>query len=90
MYLGFENPGITGGEGCFVLPLLLGGVLNGETSAASEEASGASDARGAVSIGWGLLGIFGFPARFMGGGTAGADETGRSLFRGSAAGTVPV
>lgn len=69
MYLGFENTGITGRDGCFVLPLLLGGVLNGDTSAPSEVASGASDVRGAVSIGWGLLGILGFPARLMGGGT---------------------
>jgi hypothetical protein len=91
MYLGFENPGIIGGEGCFALPLLLGGVLKGDTSAASAEASGASDVRdaGVESIGCDLLAILGLPARFMGGGTGGADEVGRSLLRGSAAGAAP-
>jgi hypothetical protein len=92
MYLGFESPGITGGDGAFALPLLLGGVLKGDTSAASAEASGASEVRGAGvgSAECGLLGILGFPALFMGGGTGGADEIGRSLLRGSAAGPVPV
>jgi hypothetical protein len=88
--LGFENPGIAGGEGSsLALPLLLGGVLKGETSAASDDASGASDARAVVSTYCGLFGIFGLPARFMGGGTCGTEEVGRSFFPGSAAGTAP-
>lgn len=84
--LGFEKPGITGGVGSpFVLPpLLLGGVLNGETSAAaSTEASGARDDRVAGSVDCDLVGTFGFPARLMGGGTGGAEATGRSPLRGS-------
>jgi len=92
MYFGLENPGITGGEGAFALPLLLGGVLKGDTSAASADDSGASEVRGTGvgSAECDLLGILGFPARFMGGGTGGADEIGRSLLRGSAAGPDPV
>jgi hypothetical protein len=85
MNFGFENPGITGGEeSSFVLSPLLGGVLKGDTSFASEKLSGASVLRAGVSTDWLLLGIFGFPARFIGGGTGGADEIGRSVFRGSA------
>lgn len=84
-----EKPGITGGDGSFALPLLLGGVLKGETSAASDEASGAKEVRVDVSTDCGLLSIFGFPARFMGGGTGGADEVGRSPLRGSAVGAAP-
>lgn len=84
MYFGLEKPGITGGDGCFALPLLLGGVLKGETSAVSDEASGAKEARVDGSVECGLLGILGFPARFIGGGTGGADEVGRSPLRGSA------
>jgi hypothetical protein len=88
MYLGFENPGMAGGvASSFVLPLLLGGVLKGDTSA-SEDASGASDARAVVSIDCGLLGIFGLPARFIGGGMDGTVDVGRSFLRGSAAGVV--
>jgi hypothetical protein len=91
MYLGFEKPGITGGDASsLALPLLLGGVLKGETSAASEDASGASDARAVVSIGSGLFGIFGLPARLMGGGICGTEEVGRSFLRGSTAGAAPV
>jgi hypothetical protein len=94
MYLGLEKPGITGGVGSSLAlpPLLLGGVLKGDTSAASAEVlPGASDARGAGSVECGLAGIFGLPARFTGGGTGGAEEVGRSLFRGSgAAGAEPV
>jgi hypothetical protein len=90
MYLGFENPGMAGGvASSLVLPLLLGGVLNGETSAASEDASGASDALAVVSIACGLFGIFGLPARFMGGGIDGVMDVGRSFLRGSAAGAAP-
>lgn len=82
--LGFENPGMTGGEGSpFALPsLLLGGVLKGDISAASEEASGARFAR-VVSTECDFGAILGLPARFTGGGTGGADDTGRSLLRGS-------
>jgi hypothetical protein len=91
MYLGFENPGMTGGDCSALLPsLLLGGVLNGDTSAASDEGSGASVARPAGSTVCGLAGIFGFPARLTGGGTGGAEESGLSLLRGSAAGAAPV
>lgn len=83
--MGFENPGIGGGEGSpFALsPPLLGGVLNGETSAASDDVSGARDARVIGSKDCGLAAILGFPARLMGGGTGGAEEMGRSPFRGS-------
>jgi len=90
---GFENPGITGGEGSpFVLSPLLGGVLKGDTSFPSDEFSGAKleRATAAVSTGCGFVGIFGFPARFIGGGTGGADEAGRSIFRGSALGAATV
>lgn len=38
MYFGLDNPGIAGGDGS---PSLLGGVLNGETSAGSVDDSGA-------------------------------------------------
>jgi hypothetical protein len=89
MYLGLENPGMAGGvASSLVLPLLLGGVLNGETSAASDDASGASDALAVVSIACGLFGIFGLPALLMGGGIDGAIDVGRSFLRGSAAGAA--
>jgi hypothetical protein len=47
MYFGLEKPGIVGGEGSpFALPpLLLGGVLKGDTSVGSEVFSGAKVAR---------------------------------------------
>ena len=90
MYFGFEKPGITGGDGSplTLSPLLLGGVLKGDTSAASDEFSGAKVARPPWSSDCGLLGIFGFPARFTGGGTGGADEFDRSPFRGSVLGVA--
>jgi hypothetical protein len=87
MYFGLEKPGITGGVGSSLAlpPLLLGGVLKGDTSAASAEVPpGASDARDAGSVECDLAGIFGLPARFTGGGTSGAQDVGRSLLRGSA------
>jgi hypothetical protein len=91
MYCGFEKPGITGGEGSPLLPLsLLGGVLKGDTSAASGAFSGAKVERVATSTGSGLLGILGFPALFTGGGMGGAEATGRSILRGSALGSEPV
>lgn len=76
---------MTGGDGSpFALPpLLLGGVLKGDTSAASKEVSGANVARAAVSIECDLDGIFGLPARLTGGGTGGAEAAGRSPLRGS-------
>jgi hypothetical protein len=87
MNFGFENPGMAGGDvSSFALPpLLLGGVLKGDTSAASDEFSGARLVRVIGSTDRGLLGIFGFPARFTGGGTGGAEAVGRSFLRGSAA-----
>jgi hypothetical protein len=81
-----------GGEGlgAFVLPELLGGVLKGDRSSAlSVEASGASDSRAATSAECDLLGIFGFPARLIGGGTGGAETVGRSPFRRSTGGPMP-
>lgn len=84
--LGFEKPGITGGVGSPLAlpPLLLGGVLNGDTSAAaSEEASGASVDRTDGSVECDLFGTLGFPARLTGGGIGGAEATGRSPLRGS-------
>jgi hypothetical protein len=81
-----------GGEGlgAFVLPELLGGVLKGDRSSVlSVEASGASDSRAATSAECDLLGIFGFPARLMGGGTGGAETVGRSPFRRSTGGPMP-
>jgi len=91
MYWGFEKPGITGGEGSPLLPpSLLGGVLKGDTSAASDALSGARLERVAISPGRDLLGILGFPARFTGGGIGGAEATGRSILRGSALGNEPV
>jgi hypothetical protein len=71
-------------------PLLLGGVLNGEMSAASDVASGARFARAEGSAESDFGGILGLPARFTGGGTGGAEDTGRSPFRGSLAGPLPV
>jgi hypothetical protein len=90
--LGFEKPGMTGGEGSplTLSPLLLGGVLNGDTSAASDVASGARFPRAEGSTESDFGGILGFPARFTGGGTGGADDTGRSPFRGSLEGPLPV
>jgi hypothetical protein len=89
MYLGLEKPGITGGEGSALLPsLLLGGVLNGDTSAGSEVISGARVARAVESPFCGLPASFGFPARLTGGGIGGTEVVGRSLLRGSAAGTA--
>lgn len=88
MNFGFEKPGITGGEGSPLAlpPLLLGGVLKGDTSAGSAEVSGAKDVRRVDgSTERGLVGIFGFPARFTGGGTGGVEAVGRSFLRGSAA-----
>ena len=89
---GLENPGITGGEGSplTLSPLLLGGVLNGDTSTASDVASGARFVRAAPSTEIGFGGILGFPARFTGGGAGGAEDTGRSPFRGSLEGPLPV
>ena len=79
-----------GGEGSSLKlpPLLLGGVLKGDISAASE-ASGAKFAR-VVSTECDLAAILGFPARLTGGGTGGADDTGRSPLRGSLEGPLPV
>jgi hypothetical protein len=71
-------------------PLLLGGVLNGDTSTASDVASGARFVRAAPSTEIGFGGILGFPARFTGGGAGGAEDTGRSPFRGSLEGPLPV
>jgi hypothetical protein len=67
---------MTGGEGSpFALPpLLLGGVLNGDTSAASDEVSGARFERVGVSAESGFGPILGFPARLTGGGAGGADD----------------
>jgi len=81
---------MTGSEGSsFILPpLLLGGVLKGDISAASE-VSGTKFAR-VVSTEWDLVSIFGFPARLTGGGTGGADDTGRSPLRGSLEGPLLV
>jgi hypothetical protein len=91
MYLGLEKPGITGGVGSSLwLSLLLGGVLKGDTSTTSKDVSGARVPRASGSTEWDLLGILGFPARFTGGGTGGADDTGRSPLRGSALGVAPV
>lgn len=88
MYFGFEKPGIAGGDGSpFALPLLLGGVLKGDTSAASDEFSGARLAR-AASTDCDLLGIFGLPARLIGGGTDGAEDADFSPLRGSAEGVA--
>jgi hypothetical protein len=90
MYFGLEKPGITGGEGSpLTLPsLLLGGVLKGDTSAGSGIVSGARVARAVGSPFCGLPASFGFPARLTGGGIGGTEEVGRSLLRGSAAGTA--
>jgi hypothetical protein len=90
--LGFENPGMTGGEGSpFALfPLLLGGVLNGDTSAASDDVSGARFERTGGSADCGFGAILGFPARLTGGGTGGADEVDPSRLRGSLEDPLPV
>lgn len=81
-----------GGDGSsFVLPsLLLGGVLKGETSAVATDLSGARVARVDGSTECDLLGILGLPARFTGGGTAGATDAGRSLLSGSAVAAATV
>ena len=83
---------MTGGEDSplTLSPLLLGGVLKGEMSAASDVASGARFVRAGKSTEIDFGGIFGLPARFTGGGTGGAEDTGRSPFRGSFAGPLPV
>lgn len=68
---------------------LLGGVLKGETRSGASSCSGASVVLPEGSIEAGFAGIFGFPARLMGGGTGGADEAWRSktaLLRGSVEG----
>lgn len=86
MAFGFEYPANTGGEGSpLTLPALLGGVLKGDavSSTALWEASGAKVARAIASTEDDFGGIFGFPARLMGGGTGGAEATDRSLLRGS-------
>jgi hypothetical protein len=80
----FEKPGLTGDGSSLVLsPLLLGGVLKGDKSTASEVASGARFARAAASTECDFGAILGFPARFTGGGTGGADAIERSLLCGS-------
>lgn len=61
-------------------------MLKGDTSAASEDVSGAKVVRCGGSTDCGLLGILGFPARFTGGGTGGAEEIGRPPLCGSVAG----
>jgi hypothetical protein len=83
---------MTGGEGSpFALPpLLLGGVLNGDTSAASDEVSGARFERTGGSAECGFGPILGFPALLTGGGTGGADATDPSRLRGSLEGPLPV
>jgi hypothetical protein len=77
--------------GAFVLPELLGGVLNGETlsSVLSARCSGANDSRVAISAECDLFGIFGFPARLTGGGTGGAETLGRSALRMSIGSPAP-
>jgi hypothetical protein len=80
-----------GGVGSpLVLSLLLGGVLKGETSTASEEVSGTRFARAGESTDIGFGAILGFPARLMGGGTGGTEGAGRSCLRGSVEGALPV
>lgn len=82
--LGLRKPELTYGDSPLALsPLLLGGVLKGDRSTASDVASGARFARAAVSTECDFGAILGFPARFTGGGTGGADAVGRSLFCGS-------
>lgn len=80
---------MTGGDGSPLAlpPLLLGGVLKGDTSACSEAPSGANVARVDASVECDFAGILGFPARLTGGGTGGAEAIGRSPLRGSADGT---
>lgn len=85
--LGLGNAELTGGDDS-PSPLLLGGVLKGDRSAASCEASGARLPWAAASTECDFWPILGLPARFTGGGTGGADDTGRSLFRGSFDGLV--
>ena len=86
--------GNIGGEGfgAFALPALLGGVLNGEMRSSSDFAAGSKLARGRATVftAWGLLTIFGFPARFTGGGIGGAEAVGRSPLRGSPERLEPV
>lgn len=82
--LSFEKPGLAGDGSPLVLsPLLLGGVLKGDRSTLSGAVSGAKLARVAASTECDFGTILGLPARFTGGGTGGADDTGRSLFCGS-------
>jgi len=76
---------MTGGdESSLPLSLLLGEVLNGDTSAPSGDVSGARRPPAFWSMGCDLGGILGLPARLIGGGATGAAEAGRSLFWGSA------
>ena len=76
---------MTGGDGSPLAlpPSLLGGVLNGETSAASVEVCGAREERAAASTECDLTSIFGLPARLMGGGRGDAEEADLSPLRGS-------
>jgi len=79
-------PNLKGGEGS--PPLLLGGVLNGDTppECPSASGSGAKEDLAPGSTECDLLISFGFPARLMGGGTGGAEAIERSkvpLLRGS-------
>lgn len=83
----FENPDFIDGSPLTLPSLLLGGVLNGDASTFSATESGARDCP-VASEERDLDGIFGFPARLIGGGTGGAEATGRSPLRGSAAGAA--
>lgn len=86
LYLGLENPGMAGGDvSSLPLSLLLVGVLNGETSAASGDMPGAERQPSVCSMECTLGGILGLPARLIGGGAKGAAETGWLFFWGSAA-----